>query len=360
MEEREGEAFDAVGFDPETERFLAEAQQRRKDDEIIEQKQRAIKRMQTDRKFHEEKKKLAEAGMRLPERFQGYDEGGGREIAPGVVDLGGPARGRWVPPQVRKEAYGRALQMRQAGKAIRDARRRAQYEAWRSMQPPTAWGLELEKARLRGPQFDYSKTPEGQAQYWQGMKEVAQIRAPQLGYPQTEEGQRRQLEAEREIAQIRAPQLSYRQTEEGQRRELEAEREIAAIKAPFDYTKTEEGQRRELQTAKEVARIKGEAELTKPPFTKAYILKGLGDLKTGAPTSIMGIAEPMLMSLEDHIGHATKEFGPNWYEVAPEAFEIIQAKFPNEQIIIEEGGQQYVIVGRDQDGELLVEPVGSP
>jgi hypothetical protein len=69
------------------------------------------------------------------------------------------------------------------------------------------------------------------------------------------------------------------------------------------------------------------AEEDKPPFTEAYIEKGVGELMTGAPSSMLGIPMPTLTTREDYIKHATNLFGRYTTKI-PGVMETINAKFP--------------------------------
>lgn len=63
-------------------------------------------------------------------------------------------------------------------------------------------------------------------------------------------------------------------------------------------------------------------------FTESYNLKGLGELETGSPSSMLGIPMEMLRTEDQHITYATKRWGPDWQTVMPEAVEIIVRKKP--------------------------------
>ena len=61
------------------------------------------------------------------------------------------------------------------------------------------------------------------------------------------------------------------------------------------------------------------------PHYKAQIL---GQLKSGSPSSALGIPLETLTTAEDHKKFALKSFGPKWKTLVPEAVDIINEKFP--------------------------------
>ncbi|KKL53688.1 hypothetical protein LCGC14_2272950, partial [marine sediment metagenome] len=72
------------------------------------------------------------------------------------------------------------------------------------------------------------------------------------------------------------------------------------------------------------------AEEDKIPFSKASIEKTIGELITGAPSSILGVPLPTLRTREDSIKHATNAFGRFLHRI-PGVMETINAKFPPEK-----------------------------
>lgn len=65
----------------------------------------------------------------------------------------------------------------------------------------------------------------------------------------------------------------------------------------------------------------------KQPFTQGRIQQTLGELESGGAVSIFGTVMPFI-SGKDAINHAQRKLGPNWKEMAPEAIEIIERKWP--------------------------------
>ena len=93
------------------------------------------------------------------------------------------------------------------------------------------------------------------------------------------------------------------------------------------------------------------AEEDKIPFTKKHIETTIGELITGAPSSVLGLPLPTLRTREDAIRHATNAFG-RFVNRIPGVMDTIDAKFPPEKIksTPEEpkGTSAY-----DFDGELI-------
>jgi hypothetical protein len=87
----------------------------------------------------------------------------------------------------------------------------------------------------------------------------------------------------------------------------------------------------QLQMKTQVGFIPREAVTEKPIFTAANIQRGLGELTTGAPTSVLGMPLEVLDTKEDFIKHATTLWGPNWKDIVPEAVDLINTKFPGEK-----------------------------
>jgi hypothetical protein len=69
------------------------------------------------------------------------------------------------------------------------------------------------------------------------------------------------------------------------------------------------------------------AKEDKSPFTEAYIEQAIGELMTGAPSSIMGMPLPILRTREDHVKHAVNKFG-RFVNRIPGVMDAINAKFP--------------------------------
>lgn len=89
----------------------------------------------------------------------------------------------------------------------------------------------------------------------------------------------------------------------------------------------------------------------KPPFTQSYIEKGIGELMTGAPSSMLGIPLPTLRTREDYMKHATNLFG-RYITKIPGVMETINAKFPPD---IPPKRKEEVIdnPAHDFDGEII-------
>jgi len=72
------------------------------------------------------------------------------------------------------------------------------------------------------------------------------------------------------------------------------------------------------------------AEEDKIPFTQREIEKIIGELTTGAPSSVLGLPLPTLRTREDAVRHATNAFG-RFIDRIPGVMETINAKFPPEK-----------------------------
>lgn len=72
------------------------------------------------------------------------------------------------------------------------------------------------------------------------------------------------------------------------------------------------------------------AEEDKIPFTQKYIETTIGELITGAPSSVLGLPLPTLRTREDAIRHATNAFG-RFVNRVPGVMDTINAKFPPEK-----------------------------
>lgn len=72
------------------------------------------------------------------------------------------------------------------------------------------------------------------------------------------------------------------------------------------------------------------AEEDKIPFTQREIEKTIGELITGAPSSVLGLPLPTLRTREDAIRHATNAFG-RFVDRIPGVMDTINAKFPPEK-----------------------------
>jgi hypothetical protein len=95
------------------------------------------------------------------------------------------------------------------------------------------------------------------------------------------------------------------------------------------------------------------AEKDEIPFTKSRIEQVIGELTTGAPSSILGLPLPTLRTREDAIRHATNSFG-RFVTRIPGVMETIDAKFPAQVGAIDATGRQNK-PAYDFDGE----PIGS-
>ena len=72
------------------------------------------------------------------------------------------------------------------------------------------------------------------------------------------------------------------------------------------------------------------AEEDKIPFTQKFIENIIGELITGAPSSVLGLPLPTLTTREDLIKHATNAFG-RFVNRIPGVMDTIDAKFPPEK-----------------------------
>lgn len=72
------------------------------------------------------------------------------------------------------------------------------------------------------------------------------------------------------------------------------------------------------------------AEEDKIPFTQKFIENIIGELITGAPSSVLGLPLPTLRTREDAIKHATNAFG-RFVNRIPGVMDTINAKFPPEK-----------------------------
>ena len=72
------------------------------------------------------------------------------------------------------------------------------------------------------------------------------------------------------------------------------------------------------------------AEEDKIPFTQREIEKTIGELITGAPSSVLGLPLPTLRTREDAVRHATNAFG-RFVNRIPGVMDTINAKFPPEK-----------------------------
>ena len=72
------------------------------------------------------------------------------------------------------------------------------------------------------------------------------------------------------------------------------------------------------------------AEEDKIPFTQREIEKTIGELITGAPSSVLGLPLPTLRTREDAVRHATNAFG-RFVDRIPGVMDTINAKFPPEK-----------------------------
>jgi len=72
------------------------------------------------------------------------------------------------------------------------------------------------------------------------------------------------------------------------------------------------------------------AEEDKIPFTQKYIENIIGELITGAPSSVLGLPLPTLRTREDAIKHATNAFG-RFVNRIPGVMDTINAKYPPEK-----------------------------
>jgi hypothetical protein len=72
------------------------------------------------------------------------------------------------------------------------------------------------------------------------------------------------------------------------------------------------------------------AEKDKIPFTQKFIETIIGELITGAPSSVLGLPLPTLRTREDSIRHATNAFG-RFVSRIPGVMDTINAKFPPEK-----------------------------
>lgn len=66
----------------------------------------------------------------------------------------------------------------------------------------------------------------------------------------------------------------------------------------------------------------------KKPFTEGRIQQTLGELESGGSTSLLGHVIPF-RNREGYINHALRKLGPDWLEIAPEAADMINRKFPD-------------------------------
>ena len=65
----------------------------------------------------------------------------------------------------------------------------------------------------------------------------------------------------------------------------------------------------------------------KSPFAESYIETAIGELMTGAPSSVLGIPLPTLRTREDYMKYATNKFGRFTTRI-PGVMEVINGKFP--------------------------------
>lgn len=72
------------------------------------------------------------------------------------------------------------------------------------------------------------------------------------------------------------------------------------------------------------------AEEDKIPFTQKFIENIIGELITGAPSSVLGLPLPTLRTREDAVRHATNAFG-RFVDRIPGVMDTINAKFPPEK-----------------------------
>ena len=72
------------------------------------------------------------------------------------------------------------------------------------------------------------------------------------------------------------------------------------------------------------------AEEDKIPFTQREIEKTIGELITGAPSSVLGLPLPTLRTREDAVRHATNAFG-RFIDRIPGVMDTINAKYPPEK-----------------------------
>ena len=93
------------------------------------------------------------------------------------------------------------------------------------------------------------------------------------------------------------------------------------------------------------------AEEDKMPFSEQYNEKIIGELITGAPSSVLGLPLPTLRTRDDAIKHATNSFG-RFIDRVPGVMDTINAKWPppkQAELPVEpEGTPAY-----DFDGELI-------
>lgn len=73
------------------------------------------------------------------------------------------------------------------------------------------------------------------------------------------------------------------------------------------------------------------------PFTEGAIAKTLGELESGGAKSIWGLDVMQFgkgeRGRQNAINHALRNLGPDWPQIAPEAAEIIERKWPGEQLL---------------------------
>jgi hypothetical protein len=93
------------------------------------------------------------------------------------------------------------------------------------------------------------------------------------------------------------------------------------------------------------------AEEDKIPFTEQYTEKIIGELITGAPSSVLGLPLPTLRTRDDAIKHATNSFG-RFIDRVPGVMATINAKWPppkSAELPVEPEGTP----AHDFDGELI-------
>ena len=137
-----------------------------------------------------------------------------------------------------------------------------------------------------------------------------------------------QLQQQREDERTRRFDLSLQQNRRFNQERIDIARE-AAVETKAFRTRTAVRLEDTAESLKQYREAQIGAMGDRKPFTEGRIQQTLGEMESGGSTSIYG----HVMQFRDraqYIDHALRKLGPDWLEIAPEAAEIINKRFPDE------------------------------